>query len=174
MRCVRRSRMTGSDKTEIWQRWKQGQSLSEIGRAIDRVPGAVFHVVRARGGVAPPPRCVRPRPSRAVSARRSRAGWRRAYHSGRSACGSVVQRRPSAEKWVGTVVGGGIALRSPTRAPGSSHCVLSPVDLHDIQRCARKSATSSRLIGLRSRSRAGSSGRIRRIATCRSRTRRFT
>ena len=53
MRCVRRSRMTGNDKTEIWQRWKQGQSLSEIGRAIDRIPGAVFHVVRARGGVAP-------------------------------------------------------------------------------------------------------------------------
>jgi transposase, IS30 family len=57
MQCVRRSRMTVSDKTEIWQRWKQGQSLSEIGRAIDRIPGAVFHVVRARGGIAPAPRC---------------------------------------------------------------------------------------------------------------------
>jgi IS30 family transposase len=57
MQRVRRSRMTVGDKTEIWQRWKQGQSLSEIGRAIDRIPGAVFHVVRARGGVPPAPRC---------------------------------------------------------------------------------------------------------------------
>ena len=57
MQRVRRSRMTVSDKAEIWQRWKQGQSLSEIGRAIDRIPGAVFHVVRARGGIPPAPRC---------------------------------------------------------------------------------------------------------------------
>jgi IS30 family transposase len=57
MQRVRRSRMSVSDKTEIWQRWKQGQSLSEIGRAIDRIPGAVFHVVRTRGGIAPAPRC---------------------------------------------------------------------------------------------------------------------
>src|ERR1035437_7168870 len=57
MQRVRRSRMTVGDKAEIWKRWKQGQSLSEIGRAIDRIPGAVFHVVRARGGIPPAPRC---------------------------------------------------------------------------------------------------------------------
>ncbi len=27
-----------------------------IGRAVDRIPAAVFHVVRARGGISPPPR----------------------------------------------------------------------------------------------------------------------
>lgn len=56
MQRVRRSRMSASDKAEIWQRWKRGQSLSEIGRALDRIPGAVFHVVAARGGVPPTPR----------------------------------------------------------------------------------------------------------------------
>jgi IS30 family transposase len=66
MQRVRRSRMTVDDKTEIWQRWKQGQSLSEIGRAINRIPGAVFHVVRARGGVPPAARC---RSSRALTVR---------------------------------------------------------------------------------------------------------
>ena len=50
MQRVRRSRMSASDKAAIWDRWKQGQSLSEIGRALDRIPAAVFHVVRARGG----------------------------------------------------------------------------------------------------------------------------
>src|SRR5678816_3271007 len=54
---VRRSRMTVSDKAAIWDRWKRGESLSEIGRAIGRIPGAVFHVVRARGGIPPAPRC---------------------------------------------------------------------------------------------------------------------
>ena len=57
MQRVRRSRMTVSDKAAIWDRWKRGESLSEIGRAIGRIPGAVFHVVRARGGVPPAPRC---------------------------------------------------------------------------------------------------------------------
>jgi IS30 family transposase len=56
MRRVRRSRMAASEKVEIWDRWKQGQSLSDIGRALDRIPGAVFHVVAARGGVPPPAR----------------------------------------------------------------------------------------------------------------------
>ena len=56
MQRVRRSRMTDSDKAAIWERWKRGESLSEIGRAINRIPGAVFHVVRARGGVPPAPR----------------------------------------------------------------------------------------------------------------------
>ena len=56
MQRVRRSRMAASEKAEIWDRWKQGQSLSDIGRALDRIPGAVFHVVAARGGVPPPAR----------------------------------------------------------------------------------------------------------------------
>jgi IS30 family transposase len=56
MQRVRRSRMSPNDKAEIWQRWKRGESLSEIGRALDRIPGAVFHVVAARGGVPPSPR----------------------------------------------------------------------------------------------------------------------
>ncbi|HEU5254535.1 MAG TPA: IS30 family transposase [Vicinamibacterales bacterium] len=65
MQRVRRSRMTDSDKAAIWERWKRGESLSEIGRAINRIPGAVFHVVRARGGIPPAPRC---RSQRALTA----------------------------------------------------------------------------------------------------------
>ncbi|MDA1094649.1 MAG: IS30 family transposase [Acidobacteria bacterium] len=57
MQRVRRSRMSEGDKAAIWERWKRGESLSEIGRAINRIPGAIFHVVRARGGVPPAPRC---------------------------------------------------------------------------------------------------------------------
>lgn len=57
----RRPKMSTTDKAEIWDRWKRGESLSDIGRALDRVPGAVFQIVVARGGVAPAPRRRAPR-----------------------------------------------------------------------------------------------------------------
>lgn len=56
MERVRRPRISAAEKAEVWQRWKCGESLSDIGRALERVPGAIFHVLAARGGVAPPPR----------------------------------------------------------------------------------------------------------------------
>ena len=56
MECVRRPRISPAEKTEVWVRWKRGESLSDIGRALDRVPGAIFHVLAARGGVSPTPR----------------------------------------------------------------------------------------------------------------------
>lgn len=66
MQRVQRLRMSASDKAAIWDRWTRGESLSEIGRGIDRIPAAVFHVVRARGGIPPPPRW---RSSRALTVR---------------------------------------------------------------------------------------------------------
>lgn len=56
MQRVRRLPMSERDQGTIWERWKRGDSLSEIGRAIDHRPAAVFQVVRARGGVPPAPR----------------------------------------------------------------------------------------------------------------------
>lgn len=52
-RTGRPNRTTAQQRREIWQRWKQGQSLSEIGRALGKVPGSVFHVVKANGGFVP-------------------------------------------------------------------------------------------------------------------------
>ena len=53
---VRRPRMSAREKVERWKRWKRGASLSDIGRALGRIPGAVHHVVSARGGIPPPSR----------------------------------------------------------------------------------------------------------------------
>ena len=53
---VRRPRMSAREKVELWKRWKRGESLSDIGRALGRIPGAVHHVVSARGGIPPPSR----------------------------------------------------------------------------------------------------------------------
>ena len=40
----------------IWVRWKQGDSLSDIGRAIGKHPGSIHHVIAYNGGIAPHPR----------------------------------------------------------------------------------------------------------------------
>ena len=40
-------------KGQIWRRWKQGESLSEIGRALGRSPVTIFSLLRRQGGFAP-------------------------------------------------------------------------------------------------------------------------
>lgn len=51
-------------RTEIWSRWKAGESLSDIGRAVGKVPGSVHHVIAHNGGVYP---LVRRRSKRQLS-----------------------------------------------------------------------------------------------------------
>ena len=53
MTCVRRARLLPREKADLWSRWQRGESLSEIGRALGRVPGTVFHIVAAHGGIPP-------------------------------------------------------------------------------------------------------------------------
>ena len=41
------------ERRELWDRWKRGESVSEIGRALDRAPGTIHCTIRERGGVVP-------------------------------------------------------------------------------------------------------------------------
>jgi IS30 family transposase len=41
---------------ELWRRWKNGESLREIGKAINRDSGTVHWHIKHRGGIAPLPR----------------------------------------------------------------------------------------------------------------------
>ena len=50
----RRRGLTWADKRELWQRWKQGQSLSDIGRALGKHAASIYGVVLANGGYVPP------------------------------------------------------------------------------------------------------------------------
>lgn len=43
-------------QSDIWQRWKQGDSLSDIGRAISKNPGSIHHLIAFHGGIGPKPR----------------------------------------------------------------------------------------------------------------------
>jgi len=45
--------LSDAQKAEVWHRWKVGQSLSDIGRALDKHPGSIHGVVAANGGIVP-------------------------------------------------------------------------------------------------------------------------
>ena len=55
------ARLSAAERTELWQRWRQGQSLCAIGRALDRFPTTLNREVRSTGGFMPPPRRRNPR-----------------------------------------------------------------------------------------------------------------
>jgi IS30 family transposase len=48
--------LTLAQKKELWERWKDGQSLSDIGRALGKHAGSIHGVVKANGGIVPAPR----------------------------------------------------------------------------------------------------------------------
>lgn len=45
--------LSASQKAELWQRWKSGQSLSDIGRALGKHAGSVHGVISSNGGIVP-------------------------------------------------------------------------------------------------------------------------
>jgi IS30 family transposase len=49
-------RLNGAEKAEIWRRWRQGESLQTIGRALGWVTKCVRYVVAGAGGIPPVPR----------------------------------------------------------------------------------------------------------------------
>ena len=49
-------RLTAAQKAELWRRWRQGESLNAIGRALGRMPKKVRYVVAGAGGIPPVPR----------------------------------------------------------------------------------------------------------------------
>jgi len=48
--------LSAAQKRELWQRWKAGQSLTEIGRALGKHSSSTHFVVSAKGGFVPPAR----------------------------------------------------------------------------------------------------------------------
>jgi transposase, IS30 family len=43
-------------KKELWERWKAGESISDIARALKKPPGSIHGVLKATGGITPPQR----------------------------------------------------------------------------------------------------------------------
>ncbi|MBB5060596.1 hypothetical protein HDF16_005332, partial [Granulicella aggregans] len=53
MRRERQHGLSAEQKAEIWQRWKAGESLHEIGRAFDKDHGSIQFLLSKHGGIAP-------------------------------------------------------------------------------------------------------------------------
>ena len=48
-----RPRLTAAQKTELWRRWRRGESLNAIGRALGRIAKVVRYEVARTGGIPP-------------------------------------------------------------------------------------------------------------------------
>ncbi len=49
----KRREYSAAERRELWDRWKRGESISDIGRALDRAPGTIHQTIRQHGGVVP-------------------------------------------------------------------------------------------------------------------------
>jgi hypothetical protein len=50
---VRPARMSWSERNELWRRWRAGESLVDIAKALDRERTRLGVVALAAGGIAP-------------------------------------------------------------------------------------------------------------------------
>src|SRR5271155_1685866 len=53
MRPGKRFGLSAIEKSDVWRRWKAGQSLHEIGRAFDKPPSSIRCLLLPRGGIPP-------------------------------------------------------------------------------------------------------------------------
>jgi len=52
----RRIFFTDKQKSEIWDRWQRGESMSSIGRGFDRASSSIYPLLERTGGIRPPER----------------------------------------------------------------------------------------------------------------------
>lgn len=56
MKYRTRTSYTDKQKSEMWDRWHRGESLSSIGRRFDRASSSIFPHLALTGGIRPPAR----------------------------------------------------------------------------------------------------------------------
>src|SRR6266850_2400499 len=52
---------TAAEKTELWDRWKRGESLKAIGRAFGKQSSSIYFLVAPHGGIRATERRLRTR-----------------------------------------------------------------------------------------------------------------
>lgn len=109
-----------SERRELWERWRRGESISEIGRALDRAPGTIFTTLKEHRGITPRER-RRSRLALTLVEREeiSRGISLSANLAGRSLVVWAAPRRRSAERSLGTAGGLTTAPQMPTGRHGA-------------------------------------------------------
>jgi hypothetical protein len=49
----KRERLSAEQRTDMWRRWKAGDSLHEIGRVFGKGHGSIRFLLKQRGGIVP-------------------------------------------------------------------------------------------------------------------------
>src|ERR1700681_911364 len=101
MKQRRRIYYAAVQRSEIWDRWQAGESMSSIGRRFDRESSSVFSVISPTGGIRPPEGTGPNRSSVFLNERRSLGGSACAARYGRLRATWDDLRRPSAARSVG-------------------------------------------------------------------------
>ena len=171
---VRWSRMSWSEKNELWGRWHRGESLRDIAQALRRAPSVVYVAVEAQGGIAPRPR----RRSQLALTTTEREEISRQLAGGHSlrAISRLLDRAPSTVSREVARNGGRGVYRAAVadghawrRSRRPQPCRLSTRPA--LRRASRKNSLSN---GRPSKSRGGSDVPFGAILTCRCRPKRFT
>ena len=60
MAKIGRPGLPSDKRQEVWDRWKTGDSISEISRAVGSPPGSIFSILLPHGGIYQAPQRRRP------------------------------------------------------------------------------------------------------------------
>jgi len=108
MKQRRRIYYSAVQRSEIWDRWQAGESMSSIGRRFDRESSSVFSVISPTGGIRPAVRrrakqalslSEREEISRGLSMRRSLRSIARKLGRSASTVSREVSRNGGAERY---------------------------------------------------------------------------
>ena len=162
---------TPKQKAELWERWKGGQCVADIARALERRnKSGVYRVLALNGGIAPTPR------RRALVALRleEREEVSRGIAAGRSIrrIAQGLGRSPSTVSREITRNGGSSAYRASEADACAWERALRPKPCRLARHAELRSRRSSRSSGRRSRSLAGLSGNSLPAKACRYLTKR--
>ena len=53
MTASKRTRLSAMQRVEVWRRWKAGESLHAIGRALGKAHPVIHLLLKRHGGIAP-------------------------------------------------------------------------------------------------------------------------
>ena len=167
-------RLTAAQKAELWRRWREGESLRAIGRALGRISKCVHYIVAGAGGIPPVPRQRAPKALTLAEPETISRGV--ASGSSLRAISRDLRRAPSTVCREVRRHGGRRRYRAADadlprgRAAGARSAAAWP----RIPRSGTRSRRSSRWSGRPNRSPAGSAPRILTRRPCTSHTKRST
>ena len=156
-----RTHYTDAQKALMWERWKEGWTLHQVGHLFDRPHTSIHTILSKTGGIRPPDR----RRSAKALTLAEREEISRALVIGES-MRSVAARLGRAPSTISREIGRNagktaIGRASPTKQPGTVPCGRSAANWSRIGRWLASWRTCFECGGRRSRSAVGSSILIR-------------